>query len=238
MAEAGRSAAEHWAAEGLAAPDNGGMYDGLYIDIAPPSIQFPEISSVAKHQLLRPDPYLRPQDNMPTWLASTGDAPLVAVTLGTVYGTDIDLLRAVLDGLADEDVTVVVGTGNSEITSALAPYPRNALVYDWVPWTHVLKRAAVAVTHGGAGSTLACLYHGVPIVLVPLGADHFTNCRAIDRSGAAVVLRREEVTAEALRQAVLSARSAHSQAAARRLADEISTMPPAEDVARCVAGLI
>lgn len=70
-------------------------------------------------------------------------------------------------------------------------------------------------------------------MLVPQGADQFDNARA----GAALVLSPEQVSASAVRAAVLTAIPAASgvREAARRLAAEIAAMPSAEQVA---AGLL
>ena len=237
MTAAGRSAAEHWVRAGLAPPDRGGMYDGLYLDITPPSVQFAEITTVPSRQLLRPEPYLGQVAETSGWDIGLSNDPVVAVTLGTVHGKDTALFRTILDGLADQDLVVAAATGSSDITRALEPHPANARVHDWLPWATVLERATVAVSHGGAGTTLACLYRGVPMVLVPVAADHFTNCRALAPTGAAVVLERQRLTPAAVRQAVESASSAPARLAAARLAAEIQAMPSPEDVASVLAEL-
>ena len=56
------------------------------------------------------------------------------------------------------------------------------------PWADLLARSTVVLTQGGTSSTLDPLGFGLPLVMIPLGADHFTNARMVSRSGAAVVL--------------------------------------------------
>ncbi len=237
MAGAGTAAAAHWIESGLAPPERGGMYDRLYLDIAPPSLQFPEIATIPAVQPLRPEPYESPNAQPSARRFGSGRRPLVAVTLGTVWGRDTELCRTILDGLAGEDLDVVVATGDAALTASLSPHPPNAEVHDWVPWGDLLRQAEVAVIHGGAGSTLACLALGVPLVVIPLGADHFTNARLLAASGAAVVLERVGLTPSALRDAVASASGDAARAAAARLAEEIRAMPSPDAVAELVVSL-
>jgi UDP:flavonoid glycosyltransferase YjiC (YdhE family) len=230
MAAAASSAAEHWIAHGLTPPDRAGMYGRLYIDITPPSLQFSEIATVPNVQPLRPEPFRAHRPEPAPWLSLLGDRPLAVVTLGTVHNDRFDIYRAALDGLAHEDVDVVVATGSASVTARLGQPPVNAQVHDWVPWSELLARAAVVVTHGGAGSTLGPLCKGVPVVVIPLGADHFTNARMLGPSGAAVILDVNRLTPELLGEAVATAMSEPVRSAARQIAEEVKRMPSAEQV--------
>ena len=55
----------------------------------------------------------------------------------------------------------------------------------FVPQEDVLPACAAAVVHGGSGTTLAALAHGLPLVLVPQGADQFENAARVEAAGAA-----------------------------------------------------
>jgi UDP:flavonoid glycosyltransferase YjiC (YdhE family) len=89
------------------------------------------------------------------------------------------------------------------------------------------------VCHAGTGTTLAGLVAGLPLVLLPQGADQFDNARACQRAGAAEVLLPEEVTPDAVREAVRRVLPEDSsyRRAVRALAAEIAEMPSAADVA-------
>jgi MGT family glycosyltransferase len=145
---------------------------------------------------------------------------LVAVTLGTVNGHRLDLLRPIVDGLATLDVEIVVGLGADP--STLGPVPANVRVERYVPMSLLLPRSAVVVHHAGSGTTLAALAAGVPSAMVPIFADQPENAAAAARAGAAVVLDATRLTADAV------------AAAARRLLDE----PTFTDQARAVAAEI
>jgi UDP-N-acetylglucosamine--N-acetylmuramyl-(pentapeptide) pyrophosphoryl-undecaprenol N-acetylglucosamine transferase len=71
-----------------------------------------------------------------------------------------------------------------------------------------LAASDVAVSRAGAMATAELLAWGRPMLLVPLptaAADHQThNARALERAGAAVMLREAELTPERLWQDVIS----------------------------------
>jgi UDP:flavonoid glycosyltransferase YjiC (YdhE family) len=235
MAAAGLSAAEHWAAHGLLPAEHGGMYGRLYLDITPPSIQFEGIAAVPRVQPMRPEPYQARTPEPASWLLELGRRPVVAVTLGTVHGRRLDVYRTVIAGLATGEFDVVVATGSPTVTASLGRLPGNVQAHDWVPWGDLLERADAVVAHGGAGSTLAALCLGVPMVVIPLGSDHFTNARMLESSGAAVVLDCDLLTAERVSEAVAVAMGEAARSAAQQIATEIEAMPSPDAV---VPGLV
>jgi UDP:flavonoid glycosyltransferase YjiC (YdhE family) len=62
----------------------------------------------------------------------------------------------------------------------------------WVPQDAVAPHAAAIVCHGGYGSTLGALVHGVPLVVMPLfSSDQWANADAVGRAGAGIALTGE-----------------------------------------------
>lgn len=237
MAAAGRAAAEHWEANGLLALDRGGMYEGLYLDIAPPSLQSNHIASIPVVQPMRAVPLPPRAVEQAAWLSQLGKRPVVTVTFGTVYNHQANLFRAVIEGLSDIDADVVIATGRSEEARTLGALPANMQMHEWVPWTTLLERSSVVVSHGGASSTLGPLSFGLPLVLIPTGADHFTNADAASAAGVATVLDAKTVTPAGVRDAVASAFGEPARTAARRVANEIAEMPHPEAVVGVLAGM-
>ena len=64
------------------------------------------------------------------------------------------------------------------------------------------RSCAAVVSHGGSGTVLGALAAGLPLVLLPQGADQFENAARCERAGAAVVLDPDEVTGDAVAAAV------------------------------------
>jgi UDP:flavonoid glycosyltransferase YjiC (YdhE family) len=118
--------------------------------------------------------------------------PLVYVTFGSVAAglpPFAGVYRAALDALAGEPLRVLVTTGRGIEPGSLGPVPANARVEQWWPQGSVMSHTAVAVGHGGFGTTMTALAAGVPQVIVPLFAsDQFINAERVAAIGAGVCL--------------------------------------------------
>jgi UDP:flavonoid glycosyltransferase YjiC (YdhE family) len=215
-------AAAMWERAGLEPEPFAGMFRGQYVDLAPPSLgseQPPDGTPVLP---------LRPAERA---YGQKTDRPLIYVTLGTVF-TGASVFRLLLSALADVDADVLVTTGSQHDPAELGPVPVNATVERYVPQAKVLPRAALVVTHGGSGSMLGALAHGLPLLVVPQQADQFDNAAAAARAGAALVLMPDALAEAAVQEAtaVLLADGSHRRAA-QAVADEIAAMPSADEVA-------
>jgi MGT family glycosyltransferase len=117
--------------------------------------------------------------------------PLVYVTFGSVAsGTPLfpALYAAALAALADLPARVLMTIGEAGDPAALGTLPANVRVERWVPHAEVLPRAAAMVSHGGYGTTVGALVHGVPQVVVPVFADQGRNARRVAEIGAGIAL--------------------------------------------------
>ena len=99
LMSAGRAAAPHWQARQLEPHPLAGLLRHLYIDPCPPALQNPEIADVAVVQQLRPIVAREHVGGRPSWLRELPHDQTVYVTLGTIWNTDIDLFRLVLEAL-------------------------------------------------------------------------------------------------------------------------------------------
>ena len=123
--------------------------------------------------------------------------------------------------------------------AAFEPLPAHVRVERWLPQALVLDRAAVTIAHGGSGSTIAALAHGLPLLLVPQGADQFENAARCAELGAAIVLMPGEVTAESVLAGVTALLEQPSyRQAAEGIAAEIAAMPAPEDVAAALLAVV
>ena len=152
---------------------------------------------------LRPTYPPDPGERLPEWVEGLDERPLVYVTLGTIFN-DLSVFRVLLDALADVDCNVVATIGRDGDPDALGPLPGNAHVERYIAQSLLLPRCAVTVGHGGSGSTLAALTEGVPLLLVPRGADQFENAERCEELGAARVVMPDELTGEAVRAEVVT----------------------------------
>lgn len=217
-----------WNAFELAPPPLAGMFGGLYIDLAPP--QFQREPPPGERVEMRPvfaDP-----GAVPAWVSRLKQ-PLVYVTLGTLFN-DPRLLRTLVDAL-DGVGSAVVTTGRDVDPAALGAVPSNVHVERYLPQSQVLPLAAAAMGHGGSGSTLGALAHGVPMVLLPMGADQFHVAACSASAGAAIIVRSHEVNAATVNRALHTVLGDTSyRSAARAVQDELTAMPTPTETAAAV----
>jgi hypothetical protein len=99
------------------------------------------------------------------------------------------LYRATLERLADLPARILVTIGDDADPGELGPLPANVHVERWVAQDAVIPRADAVVCHGGYGSVLGALAHGVPVVALPLFADdQWRNARRLEDLGAGIAL--------------------------------------------------
>ncbi len=221
---AGEAAAPFWSAHGLAPHPLGGFYRYLYLDVCPPSLQVPG-AVAGTVQGIRTVETRLPAAQVP-WLDGLRDLPIVYITLGTVYNADLGVFRALLGGLRDEALNIIVTVGNQNDPTVLGAQPSNVHVHRYIPQELLLPHCAAVVTHGGAGSTLGALAFGLPLLIVPQGADHFYNADRVVAAGAGVRLMPDRLTAGSARDAVrMLLHDDTFQTAARRLKNEFDAMP-------------
>ncbi len=161
------------------------------------------------------------------WAPAGDPRPLVYITYGTLVGTIADMrsiYRTSLDAVADLPVRALLTTGRGFDVASLGAIPANVHVEAWVPQRDVLPRVAALVCHGGSGTLLGGLAAGLPMVVVPAGADQPHNGRLIAASGAGLTLTKPDAgTLGAAIQRVLDAPELRLRA--KRFADEIAALP-------------
>jgi UDP:flavonoid glycosyltransferase YjiC (YdhE family) len=233
---AGEMGAHLWRENGLDPRPFAGTYEHLYLDIYPRSLHAAEASHLPEIQPVRPVAFAT-NDGGPTpdWLEGDAGDPLVYVTFGTVFNTDVRPIATTVEALRDLSVRVVVTVGPGRDPGSLGEQPDNVRVASYIPQTEVLPRCALVVSHSGSGTFLAALGHGIPQVALPQAADQFLNAEAGERSGAAISIRPDDLSVELIREAAARVLTEPSyREAAGRLRDEIAAMPGPESVAESI----
>jgi UDP:flavonoid glycosyltransferase YjiC (YdhE family) len=239
VAAAGAEVAPLWRSRGLEPRPFGGAYDCLYLDIYPPALMTEDADHIPRRQLMCPvsdDGHADMSTALPL-PERRYDAPLVYVTMGTVF-SDVAPLLAILAGLGDLDVRVLVTVGPRVDPAALGPQPAHVRVAQYVPQAALLHHCDVVVSHAGSGTMLASIRHGIPQLCLPQGADQFINAAALASAGAGISLTPSAATPSAIRDAVarLLDHASYRDAAAA-LGQSMAAMPMPEDVAVLIEGL-
>ena len=231
------SARPLWRSAGWDPPRYGGLYDHLYLDIYPRSIQPTASGHVLRRQAIRPVPYARTVDELPSVLASD-DRPLVYATFGTEL-PDQRPLKIAVEAISSLDVRVLTTIGPRGNVDALGSQPENVTIMRYVPQTAVLPRAAVVVSHAGSGTVLAALAAGVPQLCLPQFADQPLNASAVAGCGAGLALDMKVLDHHTIRDAVVRLLTEDAfRSRALALSDEIAQMPSPNDVAALLPGFV
>ena len=206
----------------------------------------PELEMLDRHLVLSPfppsfrDPAFPPPATLHAFRSGerapevvATDPPTVYFTLGTEFNLESgDLFERVLGGLGELPVEVVATVGSELDPAVLGTQPGNVKVERYVPQSEILPRTSAVVCHGGSGSVLGALAHGLPLVLLPMGADQPQNADRCAALGVGLVLDVIAATPEDVRDAVSAVLSEPSyRAAAERIRDEIAALPEARSAA-------
>jgi UDP:flavonoid glycosyltransferase YjiC (YdhE family) len=169
-------------------PDGERRRGDLVIDPTPPGYRDPA------------DPILTPviavhltpaatAGSTPPWTVTRPGRPALYVTLGTVFNLESgDLFQRVLAAVASHDGDVLLTVGGDLDPAALGPQPEHVHLERFVPQAAVLPHVAAVISHAGSGSVLGALGQGVPMVLLPMGADQPWNGDRCEALGVARIL--------------------------------------------------
>ena len=206
---------------------------GRYLVLTPfpPSLRDPDspLPTTAHHLRLLTFDTAQSEAAQP-WLTRRGDVPTVYFTLGTVYNMESgDLFQRVLAGLRDLPINLIVTVGRDLDPDELGAQPINVHVERFVPQAALLPHCDLVVSHAGSGSLLGALAHGLPMVLIPIGADQPLNAARCEALGVAQVLDAVGATPEMVHAAASRVLAdAGFRGTAMRIRDEIAALPGPE----------
>ena len=238
VAAAASEVAPLWRARGSPRPF-GGAYDHLYIDIYPPEMTSEASGHIRRRQLMSPlgDDGRTDLSALPPLPDDRYDAPVVYVTMGTVF-SDVAPLLSILAAVRDLHVRVLVTVGPRVDPAALGPQPAHVRVEHYVPQAALLPHCDLVVSHAGSGTMLAGISHCLPQLCLPQGANQSLNAAAATSAGVGMSLTPSAATESAIRDAValLLDRPSYRDAAAR-VGRSIASMPTPGDVAAVIETL-
>jgi UDP:flavonoid glycosyltransferase YjiC (YdhE family) len=177
----------------------------------------------------------------PPWVVPRrSDRPNVYFTLGTVFNEESgDLFARVLTGLRELPINVVVTLGRNLDAEVVGRQPENVHVERYIPQSALLTSCDLMINHGGSGSVIGSLAHGVPLVVLPMGADQPLNAARCEQLGVGMVLDAVRAISRSVAEAVTTVLSdPNFRVAAQRIRDEIAALPGPEAVVPLLEGLL
>ncbi|XP_019631677.1 PREDICTED: UDP-glucuronosyltransferase 2C1-like isoform X2 [Branchiostoma belcheri] len=169
---------------------------GVMFDYPKPTM--PNMVSIAGYMADEAKPL---SEDLDSFMQSSGDAGVVIVTFGnliTVMPAErAEMLAAAFSRLPQKVVWRNAGTP----PPSLGP---NTRIMEWLPQSDLLahSKTKAFVSHCGYNSISEAMYHGVPLVGMPLFADQHENIARVVARGMAVTLDIHTVTSEEVYQAI------------------------------------
>lgn len=203
------------------------LYRYLFLSPRPPSFQDPDAPPPPTTHLLRYIGFNRSSDDhLPEWIGEMPDRPTVYATLGTVVNQLTGLFPSLLEALREEPINLILTVGRNMDPDSFGPQPAHVHIESYIPQSLLLPHCDLVINHGGSGTVMDALSHGLPMVIIPIGADQPVNARNCARMEVARVIEPDNRTTEAIRSATQDVLGdPRYRRNAERVRDEIEVLP-------------
>jgi MGT family glycosyltransferase len=158
------------------------------------------------------------------WIApwpSGSDRPRVLVSFSTTNQNQADALQRAVNAVAQAGMEGVATAGPG-LDGATLDAPQNVTLLPSAPHDAVMKQVSLVVTHGGHGTVSRALWHGLPLLVMPMGRDQNDIALRVETQGAGLVLPAEASEAEIAAALSRLAKEPQFGVAARRLGEAIT----------------
>lgn len=192
------------------------MLYGISPALLPPPADWPDNAHLCGQWTAPAPAWSQPRD-LVDYLAA-GEPP-VYVGFGSMAGFDAERVLAAVIGGVDER-RALFHSGWSGIDPSRLP--ANFRAIGPIPHDWLLPHCAMAIHHGGSGTTHSACRAGVPGIAVPFAGDQFFWAARLRAAGIMRhALRGTSLTAATLGQAIAFAEGAGAKAAAARLGERM-----------------
>ncbi|KAM9440738.1 UDP-glucuronosyltransferase 2C1-like isoform 1-T1 [Clarias gariepinus] len=136
---------------------------------------------------------------MEEFVQSSGDDGIVVFSLGSMVKNLTKERANTIASALGQIPQKVLWRYAGEKPETLAP---NTRIFDWIPQNDLLghPKTKTFVTHGGTNGLYEAIYHGVPMVGLPLFGDQSDNLNHMKTKGAAVILDLNKMESKDLTQ--------------------------------------
>lgn len=170
-------------------------------------------------------------EGLPDWVAELDKRPTVYATLGTFDNSRTDILAAILEGLREEPINLILTVGRNRDPLEFGEQPPNVHIERYIPQNLLLPYCDLVLCHGGSGTIMDALSLGLTMVIIPIAADQPENAQRCMEVGVARVIEPDQRIG--LPQAIRDATRAvlgdiHYRQSAQRLCKEIEELPGLE----------
>ncbi|XP_050677688.1 UDP-glucosyltransferase 2 [Leptidea sinapis] len=172
-----------------------------HFSVSYPRPYLPNVAEVACIHCKEPKPL---NSELEDWIFGAGDAGFVYVSMGSSVRTDnmpLSVHQLMVEALGRLPQRVL---WKQDDVQNMTNWPANVRSYKWLPQQDLLGHPKIKafVTHGGLLSMFETVYHGVPIVTIPVFCDHDSNAAKAQVDGYAKKLDLQYLTSEKLYDAI------------------------------------
>jgi UDP:flavonoid glycosyltransferase YjiC (YdhE family) len=215
------------------------VYQHLHLSFMPPRFFGPDARFPATTQFIRHVDAPQPGPGLPDWWRQRPEQPTVLVSLGTVFFRTPGLYDAIIDGLADEHLTVAVAIGHPHDAPVAAHRSPDVHVEPTLPIPTLLGQCDLFVTHGGFNSVKEAVSAATPMLIVPIASDQHYSADRAEALGIGRTVRPDHRTPDHIRaqaRAVLA--DPQYQTAATALSTDMAALPPIDHAVELLEKLV
>jgi UDP:flavonoid glycosyltransferase YjiC (YdhE family) len=169
------------------------------------------------------------EEELPDWVAQLdGGTPTIYATLGTMQNHRTEIFLAILEAFREEPINLILTVGRNRDPLEFGEQPAHVYhvyIERYIPQNLLLPHCSMIITHGGSGTMMDALSLGLPMVIIPIGADQPENAERCAEAGVARVIEPSGRTPEAIREATRAVlQDPKYRQAAQRIQKEIEEM--------------
>lgn len=128
--------------------------------------------------------------------------PLIYASLGTTLKSESETFHLIAQACDGLGVQLVISLGDRRDPEAFRNLPGMPVIVRDAPQLELLKRAELVITHAGPNTVFESLMQGKPMIAIPKTFDQPAIAARLAWVGAAIVLRSDRLSAEAIRAAL------------------------------------
>lgn len=129
--------------------------------------------------------------------------PLIYASMGTLFNGREELFRTIAEACEGLNAELVISLGGGPLSHKEFGYlPGNPIVVPYMPQFEFLEHADLVITHAGLNTVLEALWHGVPMVAIPIANDQPGVAARLAWAGVAEVVLPNRISATKLNEAV------------------------------------
>ncbi|MEW9698052.1 macrolide family glycosyltransferase [Paenibacillus sp. SI8] len=135
-------------------------------------------------------------------LESVRNSKVIYISMGTIYNNLPEFYKLCIHALKDINARIIISVGSQIDLEEFSEIPPNVSLEKKVAQLEILKYTNVFITHGGMNSVQEALVNGVPLLMIPQGADQPIVSKRVVEFGAGICFEKDTITSDLLRSAV------------------------------------